>query len=345
MREGNRTDLAPQPAVVRDRPFDRGGDFRVEPLAEVFAGKAQAPGNEGSFQSRAEVARLCAQRGGIALVVPGDRLQHQRDVLDRPAKRPDLIQGGGVGDQPETGDTAVGGLQANDAAQRGRLTDRTTGVGTQSGEGLARRERRRAATGGSAGHTVQIPRIAGGMKRGILRGGAHRELVAVVPAIEDRPGLAEATSHGGIVGRGEVGQHPAAGRQRLVPDGDHVLKSDRDPVQRPAAAAGGAAFVRGLGLCPRGNRIRRKERAQPRLDRLRPGDDRFRQLRGGEPAGCQGRRRLPNREVRQRNRGRGHSTTLGTAIIWSRRAGALRNASVGERPARTSSSCQTLCCG
>ena len=71
------------------------------------------------------------ERGRVARVVAGDDVHHQRGVGDGARQRADLVERGGEGDQAVAADPAVGRLEADDAAQRGRLADRAARVGAE----------------------------------------------------------------------------------------------------------------------------------------------------------------------------------------------------------------------
>ena len=84
---------------------------------------------------------------------------------------------------------AVGRLEADDAAQAGRLADRAAGVGAQRQRRLAGRHRRRRAAAGAAGDALQVPGIARHLEGAVLRGRAHGELVHVGLAEQHGVGL------------------------------------------------------------------------------------------------------------------------------------------------------------
>ena len=65
----------------------------------------------------------------------------------------------------------------------------------------------------------------------------------------------------------KFGQHPARGGERLARDGDHVLQPDRDAVERPPRAAGGAAPVGGARLRQGVRLVEGVEGPDRRLDR------------------------------------------------------------------------------
>ena len=69
------------------------------------------------------------ERGGVAGIVAGDRLEKERTVGGGAGHRADLIEARREGHQPPPAHPAVGRLQAGDPAQACRLPDRAAGVG------------------------------------------------------------------------------------------------------------------------------------------------------------------------------------------------------------------------
>ena len=86
-------------------------------------------------------AALDPDRGRVAGVAALQRRQQQRRVGDVAGQRPALVERGGEGDHPVARDRAVGGLQADDPAERGRLADRAAGVGADRRRARGRRRR------------------------------------------------------------------------------------------------------------------------------------------------------------------------------------------------------------
>jgi hypothetical protein len=60
--------------------------------------------------------------------VSGDDTEAARRVGDGGAEHADLIERRGEGDEPETADAPIGGLDADDAAERRGLTHRAAGL-------------------------------------------------------------------------------------------------------------------------------------------------------------------------------------------------------------------------
>ena len=200
--------------------------------------------------------------------MPGNGLEQDGRIPHFFGEGADLVQGGGVGHQPVTGDPAIGGLQAHHPAQGGGLPDRAAGVGAQRGDAQVRGHRRGRAPGGTAGNIIPVPGVAGGAEGRVFRGGAHGELIHVDLAQKHRPGPAQPGADGGVIGGDEVRQDPGAAGGSETP-GDHdVFEGQGDARQRRGLTPGqhgggllghgpGPGFVHGdIGV----------ELAVPRLD-------------------------------------------------------------------------------
>ena len=96
---------------------------------------------------------------GVALVAADHVAQHQRRVGHVAGERAGLVERGGERDHPVARDGAVGGLQADDPAQRGRLADRAAGVGAERPRREPGRDRGGAPARGAAGHARAVPRV------------------------------------------------------------------------------------------------------------------------------------------------------------------------------------------
>jgi hypothetical protein len=140
-------------------------------------------------------------RGRVERIVAGDRAEEMRAVAYGPRHRPDLIERRRVGDDAVAADAPVGGLEPDDAAVRRRLPDRAAGVGAERAKALARRDRCPRSTRRTPAR-AQCPGIVGAAVPN-SRSTAHRELVAVGLADEDRASLAQAPRHRRIVRRDE----------------------------------------------------------------------------------------------------------------------------------------------
>ena len=136
----------------------------------------------------------CGDRRGVHRVVTRDRLEQQRRVGDGVGERPDLVEARREGDQAEPADRAVGRLDADDAAQRGRLADRAAGVRAERERREVGGDRRRRTAARPAGHPRGVVRVARRAERRVLGARPHRELVEVGLADDDRAGVVRAWS-------------------------------------------------------------------------------------------------------------------------------------------------------
>ena len=117
----------------------------------------------------------CAR--GIARIVPGQRLQHQRTILRGPRHRTDMIERERSGCHAGAADQTVGRLDAGDAAQRRRPTDRTAGVSADATEDQPGRHTGSSAAARPRREVRRVPRIARRRPRQIERRPAIGEFV------------------------------------------------------------------------------------------------------------------------------------------------------------------------
>ena len=234
--------------------------------------------------------------------MPGDHLVQQRGVEHCACARPTLVQRRRARHQAVARHRAVGGFDADGRGQRSGLADRTAGVRPDGQRRLERGQRRRAAAAGSAGHPLDIPRIAGRAVGRVLGGRPHRELVHVGLAQNRDARGAQPHRDRRVVGRRPSLQDLRPARGRHVRGGEHVLERQRDTGQR-----GRQLLARGhRGIHPAGRRQRLLLRhVQERLiaavgfgDAVQagPGDFCRRHLLGGDLC-AKGRRVQPGHVV------------------------------------------------
>ena len=96
---------------------------------------------------------------------PCSDAEQQRGVGDVAGQRPALVERGGEGDHPVAGDRAVGGLEADDPAERGGLADRAAGVGADRAGREAAGDGGGRAARGAAGHPLAVPGVAAPARR------------------------------------------------------------------------------------------------------------------------------------------------------------------------------------
>ena len=173
-------------------------------------------------------------------------------------------------DQAVPRDAAVGRLQADHAAHRGRLANRSAGVGPERQRRDARRDGGRRSAARAAGNAIERPRVVHGTERRVLVRRAHRELVAVGLADDDRarrvePRETTVASYGGDVGL----EHARRGGGADPSRAQVVLERDRHADQRAIAPSVEIAIDLGRAL----ERLFARhgvERVQRRVDRLEP---------------------------------------------------------------------------
>ena len=134
----------PEPRSARGTPMRR-------PASGVLRRAARA-GAEGG-----DVGHGGVRRRGVGVVVAGHRGEDVGGVLDGPRERTDLIERRSEGEQPVARDAAVGRLEADHAAERARLADRSAGVGAERDRRQAGGHRHRRAAARSAGDAIRAP--------------------------------------------------------------------------------------------------------------------------------------------------------------------------------------------
>ena len=144
----------------------------------------------------------------------------------------DLVERRGEGDKPVARDAPVGGLEADDTAQRRRLADGAARVGARRGDALVGGQGRGGAAARAPGNALQVPGIAGDAEIRRLRGGAHGELVHVRLADEDGALVAQLLHHRAVIGRHEVVEDPRAAGRAVPLRALDVLERDGDAGKR-----------------------------------------------------------------------------------------------------------------
>ncbi len=204
-----------------------------------------------SVTERPEQARWRpVEGGGVGRVVAGDHLEGERSVGDAGGERADLVEGAGKGDQAVAGDEAVGGLDPDDAAERGRLADGTSGVRAEPGRDEAGGDGGGRPAGRASRHPPEIPRVVRRPEGGVLGRGSHRELVEVRLSDEDGARLGEAGHHRGVIRRPPPLEDPRGAGRRDPLRAEVVLHDDRHPGEGPGVPTGGQGVVDGAGGTP-----------------------------------------------------------------------------------------------
>ena len=197
VRAGHLGDLGAERLEQLDRLGEPGQDARLVAVPAQLGDHADPQAAHVGLARRGDDRRhRRVDRGGVARVMPGHRLVQQRGVEHRPAERSRRVQARSKGHHPVPGRAAVGGLGADDPADRRGLADRAAGVGADGQRRLVGGHRGRRPAGRAAGDPAQVPRVAAGPEGGVLGGGAHGELVHVGLADDDRAGLPQPPGHG-----------------------------------------------------------------------------------------------------------------------------------------------------
>ena len=184
-------------------------------------------------------------------IVAGNGIEQHGSILDGAAEWADLVERGGKCNEAVTGNRTVGRLEADNAAERSRLTDRTAGIRAQCQRSFACRNNSSGTAGRAARYAVEIVRVVSRVCSGVLAGGAHCELVHVGLAGDNGIGSGQLLDNRRIVRRLEIVQHlGGTGSQRAL-GADIVLDRDRDTGQRGKCIAACALLVNSLCLCQR----------------------------------------------------------------------------------------------
>ena len=224
------------PLEERDGLLERLSHAVLEACSEHLAGDADAQAFEATIEALAVVGHGFGRGGRVARIVPGDRLQQRGRVARIAGEGPDLLQRGSEGDDAVAADAAVGGLEPDDAGERGRLPDRAARVRAEGDRHASRRHGGRRPAGGTAGHAREIPRVARRAVARVLRRGSHRELVEVRLADEDGALFAQPRDDRAVDDRREALEDPRARGGLDAARGEHVLERDGDAGQRRSLA-------------------------------------------------------------------------------------------------------------
>ena len=153
-----------QPSQHVHRRIDRPGNVRIEVVVERLARNAE-PQLRGRRLQRPGVVDGRHVRGRrIEIVVAGDDVHHQRDILDALAHRTDMIERPRQRHDAARADAPVRRLQPDDAAVSGRHADGPGGIGPERRVAEVRGDR--DSRSASARDVVQSPRVVHRAVRG-----------------------------------------------------------------------------------------------------------------------------------------------------------------------------------
>ena len=176
----------------------------------------------------------------------GQQFVQSCGIGDVAAHRPDLVEARGHGDDAEARDRTVGRLHADGASERCGLADGSAGVGAHGQRGLETGEGCGRTTRGTAGHVLEVPRVAGVAEGRVLGRRSHREFVEVGLAEHRQTSGLDLVVHGRLVGRNPVLEHLRSRSGGHTFGDDEVLQRHRDACQGVEVLTGGALGVDGL---------------------------------------------------------------------------------------------------
>ena len=155
------------------------------------------------------------------------RLRH----IDRLGHHADHFQRRRVCHQPVSGDGAPRGFQPIDPAERSGLPDRPSRIAAQAEGHDTGRHRGRRSAAGPPGTRRRIPWIPGLHEGGVLRGGAHPELVEIGLAGHHRSRLLELLDRGRGIRGNEIAKETGAAGKAEAAHRDIVFYGKRDARQ------------------------------------------------------------------------------------------------------------------
>ena len=190
---------------------------------------------------------ILLERGRVVWVVSGDDIVQECGVENRASNRADLIEAGCEGDCTVTADSPVGGLDAHGASDVCGLTNRASGIGAEGERRFESRDSGCRATAGSAGDSVEVPRVSGWSVCGVFGGRSHGELIHVGLAQRDEPCFANLGD-----GSRVVRTHPAFKNLRPTCRGhvgcdENVFDGDGHAIECADRRASRATSIRRLG--------------------------------------------------------------------------------------------------
>ncbi len=197
---------------------------------------------------------------------------------------------------PRAREPPVGRLEPENAAQRRRHPDRTVGVGAERQRHQAAADRGARAAGGTAGHAVEIVRIARGAVVDVLAGEIVGVFAHVERADEDGAGRLQPLDQRRIArGRRQIAVDLGAGERRQAGNVEQVLDRERHAGQRRKPLASRPCLIERLRAGERAllgdggegieQRVALADTRQRRFDDMRRAD-----AAGGDGGGDRGRR-------------------------------------------------------
>ena len=215
-------------------------------------------------------------RRSIGRIVPRHRAQQQRAVLGGARHRTDVIHGPRERQHARAAHASVRRLETGHAAERGRHTDRTAGVGPERRGDETRGHGRAGTGGGTSGHARSpgVPRVHRVTVVRVASERAVRELVHVQLAQHDRAGAGEPRHDRRVRPGHAVGQDARARCRPNAGRVEEILEPDRHAVEWSERLTREDAGERGVRRLERrlcAHRDERTERAVERRDPIETG--------------------------------------------------------------------------
>ena len=173
------TSAAPRAASASSDALNARATSGSTPCSSSRARHADPRAADIAGQRRRVIGHRLGRAGRVRRVGARDHAERDRRIVDGPRQRPDLIERGTERNQAVPRDAAVGWLESDHAAHRGRLPNRSAGVGPERQRRDARRDGGGRSAARAAGDAIERPRVVHGTERRVLVRRAHRELVAV----------------------------------------------------------------------------------------------------------------------------------------------------------------------
>ena len=238
MRQGDVQDLGTFAGELLRDAIQGGRDLGVHPYGQEIARNPDLHAAHAALQALEIDRRGVGAAGHVALVPSADLVEEECYVPGRPSERTDPIERGSERHETVAGHGAIGGFEAEHAAEGGGLPHRAAGVRSQRQGRFERRHRRRGSPARPSGDPVQVPGISRRKIGRVLGRGAHRELVAVGLPREHGPGGAQALHDVRVVGRKVSFEDAGPARGRNAVRAEVVLECDRHARERRELLAG-----------------------------------------------------------------------------------------------------------
>lgn len=190
--------------------------------------------------------------GGIVRVRALQRIVGGGQVAGAGGKGAQVVQAADKRKRPRARQAAIGGFQAEDAAQRGRHADGSVGVRPQGQRHQPARHGGRAAARGPACDAAGVVRVAARAVMRVFGGEAVGVFVHVQGTDQDRAGVPHPRDQSSVLRGGRIGGVDATACQgHFISDVEQVFDGVGHACQRRQCFATSAACVDGGGFLAR----------------------------------------------------------------------------------------------